>query len=81
MRVVIKFIVAVDLLNFEFIGIRDEYNDEGACNNYVFGDPTHASLRNWKRFVPKDSKNLFDDDLTLRGYERSLMYAVEPVDL
>lgn len=42
LKVVIKFIVAVDLVNFEFIGIKDEYNDEGNCNNWIFGDATHA---------------------------------------
>jgi hypothetical protein len=38
----IKFIVSVDMVNFEYIGIRDDYTDEGYCNNFVFGDPTHA---------------------------------------
>lgn len=52
LKVIIKFVVAVDLVNFEFIGIRDEYNDEGNCNNHVFGDASHASFRNWKRFTP-----------------------------
>lgn len=42
MKAVVKFIVSVDLLDFQYIGIKDEYNDEGNCNNYVFGDPTHA---------------------------------------
>lgn len=38
----IKFIISVDMVNFEYIGIKDEYNDEGYCNNFIFGDPTHA---------------------------------------
>jgi len=42
LKVNIKFIVAVDLVNFEYIGIKDDYNDEGLCNNFVFGDSTHA---------------------------------------
>jgi len=37
-----KFIVSVDMVNFDYIGIKDSYNDEGTCNNFVFGDPTHA---------------------------------------
>jgi hypothetical protein len=42
MKVNIKFVVSVDMVNFEYIGIKDDYNDEGTCNNFVFGDPTHA---------------------------------------
>jgi len=42
LKVSVKFIVSVDMVNFEYIGIKDDYNDEGFCNNYVFGDPTHA---------------------------------------
>lgn len=42
MKAVVKFIVSIDIVNFEYIGIKDDYNDEGTCNNFVFGDPTHA---------------------------------------
>lgn len=77
LKVNIKFIVSVDVVNFEYIGIRDDYNDEGYCNNFVFGDPTHAQFRNWKRFVPVNSNDLLDQDFTLRLYERSLMFSVE----
>jgi hypothetical protein len=42
LKVNIKFIVSVDMVSFEYIGIKDDYNDEGYCNNFVFGDPTHA---------------------------------------
>jgi len=66
LKVNIKFIVAVDLVNFEYIGIKDDYNDEGNCNNFVFGDATHAQFRNWKRFVPENDDDLLDSDFVLR---------------
>lgn len=37
-----RILVEIDLVDFDYIGMPDEMSDEGNCNNFVFGDPTHA---------------------------------------
>lgn len=37
-----RILVEPDLVDFDYLGLSDEMQDEGYCNNFVFGDPTHA---------------------------------------
>ena len=45
----IRFVVEIDLVDYEYIGLPDLMNDEGYCNDYVFGDATHGQFKNWLR--------------------------------
>jgi len=77
----IKFLVNIDIGKMDLLGFPDIYDDEGLCNNYVFGDPSHAQFKDWKRFMPLNSKGLFDDNFDLRMLEKSIAYSVDPQTL
>jgi len=62
MKLKLKIMVEIDLVDFDYIGLPDLYQDEGNCNNFVFGDATHAQYRDWGRFKPESVKNLYDED-------------------
>jgi len=76
-----KFLVVVDAQKLNWLGLRDDYDDEGLCNNYIMGDPTHAQYNEWMRFMPDKRVGLFDKDYDLRLDEKSLNYAVDPKPL
>jgi len=59
-------LVAVDAQQLNWLGLRDVYDDEGLCNNYIMGDPTHAQYADWNRFLPENRVNLFDKDFDLK---------------
>lgn len=62
MKIGVKLVVEIDLVDFDYLGLPDVYQDEGNCNNYVFGDETHASMRDWTRWSPESTNKLYDSN-------------------
>jgi len=52
LNVIIRFIVELEIVDFDYLGLPDYYDHEGHCNKWVFGDQTHASYKNWRRWSP-----------------------------